>query len=259
MSAVPAARGPIVLLTFAHAGAEELQRVLSASPSVACTAGTGVLPLCHAAMTTWQRAEGRDSPSSLAVKSVRALVGAITTVIQAGAGASRWCETAVTVPAAAAVFARVFPDTMFVCLYRSFPGVLGSGLSAYPRGLGGSPFWPYSGPYAGNSVATIAAYWATRTEALLDFETEHPSSSCRLRHEDLTSRPVEQTAGLCARLGLDVDDLPRSRQPGDQPAREGGSAATAAGYEMPPSLRATVNQLSERLAYQRLPGPASGC
>ena len=49
--------GPIVLLTYAHAGADVLARVLSASPSLACTFGTGLLPLCHAAVNCWRIAE----------------------------------------------------------------------------------------------------------------------------------------------------------------------------------------------------------
>jgi hypothetical protein len=254
-------RGPIVLLTYEHSGAEEFQRVLSASPSLACTSGTGILPLCYAAMTTWQKAEGRDSPSSLAVKSVRGLVSAITTVIQARAGAPRWCETAVATPIAAAAFARIFPDTTFLCLHRSFPGVLGASLRGYPSGLGNSPFWPYSGPFAGNNAATIAAYWAARTEALLDFETEHAASSCRFRYEDLTSNPIEQAVSIYTRLQLERWDPAALRQPGDQREHDAptddSAVIVASGYQMPPELRATVNRLCERLGYQALPDPRS--
>ncbi|HXS65755.1 MAG TPA: hypothetical protein VN767_23120 [Streptosporangiaceae bacterium] len=67
--------------------------------------------------------------------------------------------------------------------------MLSDALSAYPLGLGGSPFWPYSGPHPGNSAATVAAYWVARTESQLEFETQHLDSCMRLRHEDVIAQP----------------------------------------------------------------------
>lgn len=255
-----ASRGPVIVLTYPHAGAEELQRALSASKSLACTSGTGLLPLCQAAMTAWQQAESRDAPSPLAVKSVRTLLSTITAVIQAREGGARLCETAIATPSAAAAFARVFPDATFVCLHRSLPGVLASGLSAYPFGLGNSPFWAYSGPHPGNSIATIAAYWAARTQALLDFEAHHGGSSCRLRYEDLTADPVAQASVIYARLGLDATELAVPRSPHDQAASAMAAASSASSADLensiPPGLRAIIDRLSERLSYPALPDPA---
>jgi Sulfotransferase family len=250
-------RGPVIVLTYAHAGAEELQRALSASKSLACTSGTGLLPLCQAAITVWQQAESRDAPSPLAVKSVRTLLSTITAVIQAREGAARLCETAIATPAAAAAFARVFPDATFVCLHRCFPGVLTSGLSAYPFGLGNSPFWPYSGPHPGNNIATIAAYWAARAQALLDFEADHAGSSCRVRYEDLTADPVAQASVIYARLGLDATELAVLRRPHDQAASAMAAASSPSSAALEnsilPELRAIVDRLSERLGYSALP------
>jgi hypothetical protein len=255
-----ASHGPVIVLTYAHAGAEELQQALSVSTSLACTSGTGLLPLCHAAIATWQQAEGRETPSPLAVKSVRTLLSTITTVIQAREGAARLCETAFASPAVAAAFASVVPEATFLCWHRGFPGVLASGLSAYPFGLGTSPFWSYAGPHPGNNIATIAAYWAARTQALLEFERHHAGSSCRLRYEDLTADPAAQAGLIYARLGLDTTELAAPLRPDDQaaPAVADTSSARPAALEhpMPPELRATVDQLSERLGYPALPDPA---
>jgi hypothetical protein len=253
-------RDPVIVLTYAHAGAEELRRALSASKSLACTWGTGLLPLCQAALAVWQQAESRDTPSPLAVKSVRTLLSIITAVIQAREGGARLCETAIATPAAAAAFARVFPDATFVCFHRSFPGVLASGLSAYPFGLGNSPFWPYSGPHPGNSIATIAAYWAARTQVLLDFEAHHAGSSCRLRYEDLTADPLAQASIIYARLRLDATELAVLRHQHDHATPDatatGPADSAALEYPMPPGLRAAVDRLSERLGYPALPDPA---
>jgi hypothetical protein len=131
---------------------------------------------------------------------------------------------------------------------------------AYPFGLGNSPFWPYSGPHPGNSIVTIAAYWAARTQALLEFEAQHAGSSCRVRYEDLTADPVAQASVIYAWLGLDATELAVLHPPHDQGASAVAAASPAgpAALEdsMPPELRATVGRLSERLGYRALPDPA---
>jgi len=51
------------------------------------TSATGLLPLCHEAITTWQPAEGRSGPpSSLALKPVRGRAKSMITIILARAG-----------------------------------------------------------------------------------------------------------------------------------------------------------------------------
>jgi hypothetical protein len=94
----------------------------------------------------------------------------VIAVIQAVAGVSRWCETAVAPPGMARSFLRVFPAASVICLHRTLTGGLTERLRAYPWGLGNSPFWPYAGPHPGNNIAPIADYWMTSAEQLLAFE-----------------------------------------------------------------------------------------
>ncbi len=200
------ARGPIIVLSYEHAGAELLSEVLSASKSVVCTSGTGVVPLCLAVARTWNQAQNRAAaPSALALASIRALVGGMISVIQAGAGAPRWCETAFALPDAAEIFLAAFPATTFLCLHRNLHGVLAEGLKTYPWGLGQSPFWAYSTPHPGNNVATIATYWTARTEALLGFEAKFERACLRIRYEDLAADCERRSSELYAYLGLGVE------------------------------------------------------
>jgi hypothetical protein len=75
---------PIVVLGYAYGGAEHIQRVLSGSNRLACTSGTGLLPLCAQAADTWQRVDDRDGPlSALALSSIRAMAASMITVILA--------------------------------------------------------------------------------------------------------------------------------------------------------------------------------
>jgi Sulfotransferase family len=245
--------GPIIVLTYAHAGDELLTRALSASQAVVCTRGTGLLPLCYSAVSTWQSLENRNAaPSQLALKSIRTLVNTMTAVIQSASGATRWCESAYVGRAAAQAFLQVIPEVTFLCMHRSLQAVLAEGIQAYPWGLYNSPFWTHAANHPGNVVATIAAYWAAHTEQLLDFESEHPEACLRVRHEDLSAEPQQRTIEIFTRLGLDTRDVHASTshptgdsdseyaplaRPGPQPSLE----------QMFPPLDAKVRELHTRL------------
>jgi Sulfotransferase family len=246
--------GPIVVLSYPHSGAQTLTRLLSTSRNLACTSGTGIILLCHAALAAWQEAEGSGQPSVLAIKLVRALAVQMITIIQAVSGASRWCETAFTAPAAADMFLQVFPAATFVCLHRSLPAVIAEGISAYPWGLGTSPFWAYAGQHPGNSAATITAYWTACTEQLLDFESAHPTHCLRTRHEDLTADGGTLASRIYTRLGLDPSNLPAlSRSPSasghDRSQPEHDHQLPLPVEQIPPRLLAKVTGLHTRLGY----------
>jgi hypothetical protein len=248
------ARGPVIVLSYPHAGTEVLTRMLSASPSLACTSSSGLLPLCQAAAVTWRQVENRDTASALAIKSIRTLATTMVAVIQSRSGATRWCETAFA-PAAAATFLQVFPEATFLSFHRRLQGVLAEGIRTYPWGLGGSPFWPYSGPHPGNNAATVAAYWAACTEALLEFETAHPLACLRIRYEDIIESRQRQAREIFGRLGLPAADL---RSPGDPRVAEDLAGAEGDGAspgspvpttQLPPQLLARIRELHARLDY----------
>lgn len=244
------AGGPIVVLTYAHAGADLLREMLVADESLACTSGTGVIPLCHAALMTWQALEGRSAaPSELAVRSVRALAATMIVVIQAEAGASRWCETAVATPAMASSFLRVFPDTTVICLHRKLPGVLTEGIRTYPWGLGNSPFWAFAAPHPGNNVATIADYWVTSTEQLLAFEASHPDRSLRVRYEELTEDPDHMPDTVCKFLGLEPGRMWTTHSQDGTPTPSADPLATDQLAKLPDQICGKIGELHDRLGY----------
>lgn len=250
---VTEAGAPLIVLTYAHAGADQLSRLLSASSSLVCTSGTGLLPVCHEALGTWRQAEHGSRPSTLAIKSVRSLATSVITVLLAADGASRWCETTLAGAAAARSFRQIFPATTFLCLHRSLSGIAAEAVRSYPWGLGGSPFWPYASPNPGNNVATVAAYWAAHTQDLLDFEEQYPESCQRCRYEDLAAESADGIGQVLAVLGVPAGQvgLPQqpTRPPGSQPDRgEPGAALPAA--LIPPRLLAEVRKLHDALGYE---------
>lgn len=252
------AGGPVVVLSYAFAGADLLTEALSASRSLACTSGTGLIPVCHAALAAWQQADDRTGPpSALAIKSVRALAGAMMAAIQVRTGAARWCETALAQPAAADSFLQVFPSAAFVCVHRDLPGVIADGLAAWPWGLGGSPFWPHAARYPGNSVAAIAAWWEAAVRSLLDFEARHPSSCTRVHHEHIAADPAAAAARITSRLHLDTGDTPVAHAR-TEPAAVGHDAPASplppAAFRqlIPPELMPAISRIQAELGYDQL-------
>jgi len=252
--------GPVVVVSYACAGVELLAGVLSGCGGLACTSGTGIVPLCQAGLAAWQRVEGRGRAparaSELAVRSVRSVAAEMMTVLLARAGARRWCEIALAGAAAAGAFLEVFPSAVFVCFHRGLDGVAHQALRAYPWGLADSPFWAQGSVHPGDSLTAVAAHWAAAAGPLAQFEAAHPEVCLRVRYEDLAADP-----GVGGRvlswLGLQA----AGQLPGPAAAAGGpgmaapvvleGPAGVAFG-RLPTALLARVNEISAELGYGEL-------
>ena len=251
--------GPVILLSYAHSGAGRVQEILAENTGLACTVGTGIIPLCAAAAETWRRVEGNDGQamSRLAAASVRGLVTAQVTAILAGTGKARWCELAVSDPGAVQPFIQMFPHAAVVCVHRGCLDMVRARVAASPWGLQGPGLEPYLLSYHGNSVAALAAYWANATEGLLAFEDANPRITRRVRYEDATGDPGGAVAALRAWLGLDGGPgtaFPGQFQPGEQDQMAFASPGPEVPVEMiPPPLRQRVSRLHDRLGYPALP------
>jgi hypothetical protein len=239
-----------------------VQEALSAGTDLACTRGTGILPLCATAVETWQRLENRPGRpvSALAAASVRELITTqMITVLSAGNG-SRWCELAVTAPDVAASFAQVMPATRFVCVYRSSVPVILAGVQDAGWGLAGQLPATYIMSYPGNSAAALAAYWADSTQALLAFEAAHPELTHRIRYEDVVASPDQVLATAREALALRPRAAGGLPDPGPQPldGQDPGDPDPAGlpVEKIPAPLRATMARLHTELGYPPVPGLA---
>ena len=200
--------------------------------------------------------EGRPGHvmSRLAAATVRSLVSAQVTVILTGAGKRRWCELAMADQTAAERFLQVVPHAVFVCVHRGCPDVIREGVAASrPWGLYGQRLAPYLLSYPGNSVAAMAAYWATCTEELLSFEDANLQVTRRIRYEDTIGEPAEALTALRAWLRLDrgPGELPPGgSDPGEPEDGTPGSNEPELPVEMiPPPLRQRISRLHVKLGY----------
>jgi len=242
-----ASRAPVIVLAPAYCGASTLRSMLEGHPDLACTSGTGLLPLCEQAMATWRNADRRPSgsPSSLACTTTRALATSLITSILVREGGRRWCEVAAVNPEAAGTFLHLYPGTRFLCLYRACPGVIRAALDASPWGITDPVLAPFTSRYPASTVASLTAYWVMHAAALLAFEREHPQSCLRVRFEDLARDP-QAGERITAFLGL-TDTHGRATPAGHnepEPAPpDTGPAPAPPDHLMPPALLAQANDL----------------
>jgi hypothetical protein len=251
-----ASRAPVIVLAPAYSGASTLRSLLAGHPDLACTSGTGLLPLCEQAIATWGKADRSPAgrPSSLAAASTRALASTVVTSILAREGKTRWCEVAAANSQAAETFLGLYPGTRFLCLYRDCPDFIRAALEASPWGLIDPGFAPFTMKYPASPVAALTAYWVAATAPLADFEGEHPRACLRVRFEDLASdgraeARIISFLGLNSAVGrlLPGDDDPRPAAPGP------GLAAGPPPGLIPPPLLAQANDLLRQLDYPAMP------
>jgi hypothetical protein len=254
----PVESAPIVILTFSHSGVEILGDFLASSSSLSYTTRTGLLPMCEAVASTWQHIERREQLSALARSSIRALVTSMTLARSVASGARiadsgtpRWCETAISGTSSAEIFLKIFPQAKFVCFHRRGDEVISEIIESNPWGFGKTEFWPYSSANPGNSLATAGAYWAERSQAILDFQLAQPQSCLSLRREDLEADAQAQMRLVWSFLGL----TPPSaviRQRCDPVVTDHGARPRFPADRLPPRLRTVINELHATLGYPPL-------
>ena len=253
--------GPVIVLSYAYAGADRVQEALAIGGELACTSGTGIIPLCASTADTWRRIENSRGTglSSLAAAAIRGQVTAQVAVVLARSGQTRWCELAATSPGAAETFLELFPHARFVCAHRHCLEVIRAAVYASPWGLHGQGLAPYLLTYPGNSVAAMAAYWANSAEELIAFERAHQQVAYRLRYEDTTAQPDQALAAVRAALGL-VNAPPARTYPVRserlaEPAAPAAEPRTEVPTELiPEPLLQRISRLHTELGYPSIQG-----
>jgi len=249
---------PVIILSYGYSGAEHIQQALSGGTDLACTAGTGILPVCEMAATAWARVVARPGGglSALARSSIRTLVSTQITCLLSAAGKRRWCELATATPQAAQTFLQIMPESRFVCVHRACPGVIAAAITAEPWGLTSLGLSAFTLAYPGNSAAAMAAYWAAVTEQLMAFQAAHPQSSSLVRYEDMIADADHALAGVRSSLGLDPAH-PGPGGPGPdvaQPPENDRDRGPVPVHLIPAALRQRVDQLHAKLGYPPLAG-----
>jgi hypothetical protein len=247
---------PVIVLASAHSGTSRLFSLLTHHPDLACTSGTGLLPLCEQVVATWRTIDGRAGlPSPLAVASARALATSIITSVLAREGKRRWCEAAIANSQVAETFLRLYPGARFMCLYRACPGAIRAVLDASPWGIADPAFAPFIRAYPASTVAALAAHWVAHTGTLLAFERAHPEACLRVRYEDLAEARHETGERIRSFLGLAGirgQPMPGEASQSYPPPENLSPEADLPVDLIPPMMLAQANDLLRELGYPEL-------
>lgn len=249
-----AGRAPVIVLASPYSGAGQLRFLLNGHPDLACTSGSGILPLCEQAMAAWRYVAGQAAGSLVppGITTTRALVTSIITALLLREGKWRWCEIAAANVQSAETFVHLYPETKFLCLYRACPDVVRATLDANPWGIADAAFAPFTAAFPASTVAALTASWVAHTGPLLSFEQSHPRACLRIRSEDLTAARGDTAKRITSFLGISGFGA-RAATAEDsetQPGPGGGDAETDFPADLiPPTMLAQADDLLELLGY----------
>lgn len=236
---------PVIVMAYAGYGADQLRSALSVFPGLTCTSATGILPLCHSAVTAWQKIDGSagNGLSPPAAASVKTFTAGLMTAILARYGGARWCEFTSAPPAAASTFARLYPQTLFLTVHRQADIVIRAILNGSRWGLAGPEFAPFVSASPESSVAALASYWATHTARLLEFERAHRGTCLRVRIEDVRETPKQALLDIGDFLSCHAIDV--DAQPAEPPLSAPGLPLN----QIPSALLSQLSDLHDALGY----------
>jgi hypothetical protein len=269
---------PVFILTTSRSGSTLLRFLLDSHPDLACPPETGISAACAQLARSWDALDNADSgerrlptdPVDLsphAMQAIRAAVNDAFGEYLRRRGKGRWCDKSLDTYQFGELISQIYPEARFIVLTRHCMDVVASGVEACPWGVHRFGFDPFVAQYPGNSVAAVAAYWLSCTQANLAFAEKHPQSCHHVRYEDLVTAPEQVISAVFDFLG--VDQVPgiaeacfRTPHEPDGPGDEkiwftgavhddsiGRGTVVPAGA-LPPPLRLQVNEILAKLRYR---------
>ncbi|HEY1919711.1 MAG TPA: sulfotransferase [Streptosporangiaceae bacterium] len=206
---------PVFVLTMARCGSTLLRFILDSHPALACPPETTVGHACAGLLRVWNALnppperdsqplpEGQASaPDADAMAWVRSVIDSRYGRYLAAQGKRRWCDKSLDNIETAGLLGQLYPDAQFICLYRHGMDVVGSMIEAAPWGVSGYGLDAHVAASPGNAVAAVAHGWVDKTNAVMDFQAEHPGRCHGIRYEDLVTDPEEVASSLFTFLGL---------------------------------------------------------
>jgi hypothetical protein len=269
-------KDPVFILCSARSGSTLLRFLLDAHQELSCPAETNIPNLCANLTSLWgivteEQASmaTEDDASSLApgiIHGVRHTIDTVITTHLSKQGKKRFCDKSIGTARYVELLRELYPDVKFICLYRHPMDFIRSGLEACPWGLSGYGFDPYIAASPTNSVNALARYWTDHTAGIMQAADRYPAICHSVRYEDLADAPEQVMADLLNFLGVaqqpgisktcfkqgrsrtgpsDFKIWYRSRVSNDSI----GNADTIPAIQIPPPVRAAMNELLDKLGY----------
>lgn len=273
------AENSVFVLCSARSGSTLLRFLLDAHPELSCPAETNIPNMCGHLASLWgivtkekfsleEEGSAGKLPEEL-IRGVRHTIDAVIGTHLAREGKQRFCDKSIGTSRYVDLLRQVYPDAKFICLYRHPMDFIRSGLEACPWGLSGYGFEPYIAMSPANSVNALARYWTDHTGWIMQAADQYPDICHAIRYEDLADAPEQVTAGLFK--FLDVSPQPGISELCFAPNRDRmgpsdfkiwyssrvsngsiGNADTIPAIQIPPQVRAAMNELLDKLGYVRV-------
>jgi protein-tyrosine sulfotransferase len=179
---------PVFALTMARCGSTLLRFIRDSHPGLACPPETGIGYACRDMLRVWGALYPPLEPTSGQPPPDRSLVpipadaaewvrSVLDGMYLTGHGKSRWCDKSLDNVKMAGLFAQLYPDAQFICLFRHCMDVVFSAIEATPVGLTGYGLDKYVAGNPGNAVAAAAHGWVDQTSAIMDFQARFPTAA----------------------------------------------------------------------------------
>lgn len=205
-----ASRAPIFVMSDYRSGSTLLRYILDAHPDVCCPAQLRLAGFCQSAFTVIELLVEPDLGSRSGdptIASVRWIVDQLMDSYCVRRGKARWCDKSPDNLDKVHMISSVFPDALYICLYRNCWDQIQSTLAHFGAAWYGR--WPH--PFGNDVIAAGVDRWCATTERLLSVEHEHRGRTCRVTYEEFVKRPAHETGRLMAFLGLsNVPGLPEA-------------------------------------------------
>lgn len=200
-----------------RSGSSLLQRLLNEHPDVWAPSETG-MGRAIAAMRRFVRHAAVENGAELAADQEQAVNTFVDGTMRARAltmNKTVWVEKTPENLSVAPELVRVFPNALFICLYRRCDDVIYSWLEAHEAGPRGVPVERLRHRLLRDSVERLVSAWCTSTIRCLELERQRRVRTVRVTYEHLVTQPrdalrsVERALGVTAKarvlLGEDPD------------------------------------------------------
>jgi protein-tyrosine sulfotransferase len=203
----------VFVLSTPRSGSSLLRYILDTHPKVCCPGELNLGPVCEhlywAAFYTLGQVGGSDEidQMNIADAEVRRMVNSLMASYTRLKGKQVWCEKTPANLKHLETLKRIFPEAVYICLYRNCMDTAYSCIESSRLGFM-DELWDYVRRHPGNLVAAMVESWIDQMKAMIKFERANKSKCFPIKYESLVLNPVETLQPLFSFLGLEWrDDL----------------------------------------------------
>jgi len=198
----------IFILSTPRSGSSLLRYILDTHPRLCCPGELNLGLVCEhlyrAAFYTIGQVGGSDLIDQMARADVEVqrVVNGLMTSYAKLKGKQIWCEKTPRNTRHLELLKRLFPDAVYICLYRHCMDTVYSHLESGRFGFM-EEVWEYVRRYPDNLTTAMVESWVDQVREIMKFEQANRNKCYRIKYESLVLAPEETLRPLFSFLGLE--------------------------------------------------------